>query len=125
VDKERRGILRWEINSPAKIRMNYKNSIKNFVCLLKNLNLKGFSVSLNKELPALEILKLTIVFPDNESFTAKVKVIWKTVLPESVLYGFSIVSMKDADKNFVYKLISKNHSQDLVKLWWQDQNKEK
>ena len=123
-DKEQRSVIRWEINSPARVRLNYKNSIKNFECVLKDLNLKGFGAIFKKELPPLEVMKLTVTLPNGENFTGKMKVAWKTILPESVLYGFNIISMKDGDKNLIFRLINKSHSKDLVKLWWDGTNKQ-
>ena len=99
--------------------MRYENSIKNFECILKNLNFKGFHACLKKELPAQDVLKLTVILPSNESFTSKVKVIWKKALPEGILYGFYIIAMKDSEKNIIYSFINKERFPDLVKLWWQ------
>ncbi len=120
MDKEQRGLKRWEINSPARIRLRYKNSVKNFECVIKNLNFKGFHALLKKELPGLEILKLTVILPNNDSFTAKAKIIWKKILPDGILYGFNLVAMKDSQRNLIYQLINKNYYPDLVKLWWKD-----
>jgi len=120
MDKEQRGLRRWDINSPARIRLRYKNSVKNFECTIKNINFKGFDLFLKKELPELEILKLTVILPNDDSFTAKAKVIWKQVLPDGILYGFNIVAMKDSQRNLIYQLINKNYYPDLVKLWWKD-----
>lgn len=120
MDKELRSLKRWELNCPARIRLRYNNSPKSFECIIKNLNFKGLQAILKKELPKLETPKLTVVFPNEITFTAKVKVIWKKILPESVLYGFSIVEMKDSEKNTIYQLINSNHFLELVKLWWKD-----
>jgi len=118
--KEQRDLKRWDINFPARIRLRYKNSVKNFECIIKNINFKGFHAFLKKELPELEILKLTVTLPNNDSFSAKAKVIWKKVLPDGILYGFNIVAMKDSQRSLIYQFINKNYYSDLVKLWWKD-----
>ncbi len=119
-DKEQRSLKRWEINCTAKIRLRYNNVIKNFPCVIKNINFKGFHVYLTKELPGLKEPKLTLVFPNNDSFTAKVKIAWKKSLPEGVLYGFNIISMKDKERNIIFRFINQQHFPDLLKIWWQD-----
>ena len=118
--KEQRDLKRWDINFPARIRLRYKNSVKNFECIIKNINFKGFHAFLKKELPELEILKLTVTLPNNDSFSAKAKVIWRKVLPDGILYGFNIVAMKDSQRSLIYQFINKNYYSDLVKLWWKD-----
>lgn len=119
-DKERRAVKRWDINCPARIRLRYKNSVKNFECVVGNLDFKGFRARLKKELPPLEALKLTVIFPNSGNFTAKCEVAWKQVLPDGILYGFNIIAMKDSERNLLYQLINSSHFPDLVKLWWKD-----
>jgi hypothetical protein len=121
MESEKRDLRRWDADWPARIRINYKNSIKKFNCSIKNINFKGLQVHMQKELPSLKVLKLTIIFPSNDSFTVKATVIWKQALEDgSKLYGLDFVNVKDCERENIYQVIIKNCFPDLIKRWWED-----
>ena len=121
MEENKRDLKRWKTDWPARIRINYKNAIKNFDCFIKNINFKGLQVYLKKELPDVKVLKLTVILPSNDSFAVKTEVAWKEVLEDGFkLYGLDFSGVKDADKERIYQIIKKNCYPELLKTWWQD-----
>ncbi|MFH0827358.1 MAG: PilZ domain-containing protein [Candidatus Omnitrophota bacterium] len=121
MEGEKRDLKRWNTDWPARIRINYKNSIKNFDCFIKNINFKGLQVYLKNDLPDLKVLKCTIILPSSDTFSVKTQVAWKQVCEDGFrLYGLDFVGAKDSDKERIYQIINKNCYPELVKTWWQD-----
>lgn len=121
MNNERRLGQRWPINCPAKIRLIYKNSVKNYECNINNLSLKGLQVLLKKSLPGTEILKITLFLPENITVEARVEVLsCKAVEGGGYLYSLAIVGLKDNGKELISQLIDKKHHSELVKNWWKD-----
>jgi len=121
MEKERRSLLRWPVNWPARIQIKYKNSNKNFNCCIKNINFKGVQLILEKKLHNIDILKLTINISNSIAVPMKIEVVTHEVLEDGLnLYSFQIIRMKDSDKELIYQLIKKNFFEDLFKLWWKN-----
>ncbi len=121
MDNERRLGKRWPLNSAAKIRLKYKNSVKNYECNINNLSLRGLQVLLKKPLPAVEILKITLFLPENITVEAKVQVLTqKTVEAGGYLYSLSILGVKDNGKELIGQLINKKFYSQMGKDWWRD-----
>jgi hypothetical protein len=119
--KERRSLLRFPVNWPARIRIKYNDSNKSFNCCIKNINFKGIQLILEKKLPSLELLKFTIALPNGVTLPMKVKLTTHEIMEGRFnLYSFQIIQMKDSDKELVYHLISKDYFAELLKLWWKD-----
>ena len=120
-NEKREAVKRWEVNWKARLRINFRNSIKNFHGVVKNLNFKGMQVQLSKELPALEVLKVTVVLPSEDSFTVKARVAWKKDLPEGLrLYGLHFVGVKDFYREAILQVLRKNCLPEMLKSWWED-----
>jgi hypothetical protein len=118
---ERRFGQRWPINCPAKIRLKYKNSTKNYEAHINNLSLKGLQIFLKKLLPEPEILKTTIFLPENLTVEARVKVLsCKAVEGGGHLYNLAILGLKNNGRELISQLIDKKHQPDLVKSWWKE-----
>ena len=116
---ERRFGQRWPINCPAKIRVKYKNSTKNYDCNINNLSLKGLQIFLKKRLPEPEILKTSISLPEDLTVEARVKVLsCKSVEGGGYLYSLEILGLKDNARELISSLIDKKHKSDMIKSWW-------
>lgn len=121
MDNERRVGKRWPLNAPAKIRLKYKNSVKNYECNINNLSLGGLQVLLKKRLPEPEILKTTLYLPENITIEARVRVLsCKIVEGGGYLYSLAIIGIKDNGKELISQLIHKKFSSQLNKEWWKD-----
>lgn len=121
MNNERRFGQRWPLNSPAKIRLKYKNSIKNYDSNINNLSLKGLQVFLKKRLPEPEILKITIFLPENITVEARVKVLsCKAVEGGGYLYNLVILGLKNNAAELINQLINKKFRSELKKNWWKD-----
>lgn len=120
MSRERRGLLRWPVNWPARIRIRYNNTKKSLNCCVKNINFKGVQLILERKLPDIEILQFTLALPGEILLPMKVKLTTHEMLEGRFnLYSFQIVQMKDSDKELLYQLISRNFFSDLLKIWWE------
>jgi len=121
MDKERRFGKRWPLDSPAKIRLKYKNSNKNYECHINNLSLRGLQVFLKKPFPGPKILKITLFLPENITVDVRVQIIsYKKVEGGGYLYNLAIIGVKEDGRDLINRLINKKFFAEMRKDWWKD-----
>jgi hypothetical protein len=119
--EEKRNLVRWKVNWPAKLRFKYNNSIKNYECIVNDINFKGFQATLKKKLPEGKTLKFAIVLKDGAWLKVKAEIESQSALADGTsVYNFLFINIPDEDKERFYQLINKNYFPELRKLWWKD-----
>jgi len=99
--RERRLLPRWQINCAAQIRWeglpNYLN------CEIRNLNLKGFAVSLSQKLPE-SCANISLQFGSEFIFNVEIAVLWRKEAQGKNAYGVRFTKIRDADKEKIFHL---------------------
>ncbi|MCM8789613.1 MAG: PilZ domain-containing protein [Candidatus Omnitrophica bacterium] len=120
-NEERRSLVRWKLDCQARIRLKHYNSIKNYECVINDINFKGLQATFKKKLPDNKTFKFTIVLENKIFLNVKAQVESCVILPDArIKYNFYFLSMKEEDKDSFYQFISKNYSLLLKNLWWKD-----
>ena len=99
---ERRIIPRWKINARAKLKWEGRDDY--LECRIRDLNLKGFAVSLSQRLPG-QCTKMTLNFNDRFLFPIEVAVIWSTEEEGKIVYGLRFTRVRDADRETMYQMV--------------------
>lgn len=99
---ERRLIPRWKINTAAKI--SWDKGVTFVACDITDLNLKGFGLTLTKNLPDI-LSELVISVHERFVFHADVSVIWHKEKGGRQAYGVKFTRIRDVDKEKIYQMI--------------------
>lgn len=101
--KEHRKLARWQVNQHAAIKL--EKATKELFCQIKDINSRGAKITLNTKLPGDQALKMSLRLSENYTIEAEVWVAWRKVINGINHYGFFFSSIKDADKDKIYKFI--------------------
>ena len=100
--RERRLIPRWKINTAAKVSWDKEATF--IACSITDLNLKGFGLTLIKNLPDTS-LELIISVHERFVFRADASVIWHKEKEGKHAYGVKFTRIRDVDKEKIYQMI--------------------
>lgn len=116
--KERRAIRRWQINWPAKIKL--EGALAFITCSVGDLSLKGFKAALAPKLPTDTFLKLDVILEEGCVLEdVEVWVAWQKRMANLNLYGFYFSRLKDADKEKIYRFMRRHYPKILHHQCWQ------
>ena len=106
---------------PVRIRLKFKNSIKNYQGKIKDINLKGFQCELKKGLPENKQLRITLFMENSIPLEMKTVIKSQSILPDGTnIYNLNIIWMKDRAKEALFQSIREAHFPELKNAWWQD-----
>jgi len=109
--RERRLLPRWQINCAARIRWD---GLEDYLgCEIKNLNLKGFAVSLSQKLPE-GCTKIILHFGREFIFNVEIAVLWRKETQGKDTYGVKFTKIRDADKEKIYQMVRQDFPDQLA-----------
>lgn len=114
--KIRRQVARWQMDMPAKVRLEDAASFVN--CTLSNISLKGCKIVLPEELPQDKYFKLSIVLSGDYSLNIEAWVAWHKTVDGHNIYGIYFSKVKDSDKEKIYKFIRSDFPEQINRQWW-------
>jgi hypothetical protein len=113
----KRRYARYEVERPAKIKIEGE---KFFIdCHIKNLNFRGMQVLLPKKIPKDKFLKLVIILSSDFTLDVEAWVSWQKIIDGHYIYGLYFASIRDSDKEKIYRYAWENCTEELTKRWWQ------
>jgi hypothetical protein len=116
--QSRRLGIRWQTNKPTKVRLEGAGVFVN--CVLSNISLKGFKITLSEKLPIDQFFKLDLVLSEQFSLNnIEVWVAWYKTIGDLNSYGVYFKRMKDSDRDSIYKFIRKDYFEQIKKQWWE------
>ena len=119
MDRERINPPAWPVDWPVKVQVNHKNSLKNFYGHIKNISLKEIGLTLNKQIPHIDNLRLKLFLAVDVSLVVRGKVVSHQPLPDGLhFYALEIVFIRDSDKELICRLIHDKYFPQLIKQWW-------
>ena len=120
--RERRKISRWQINKPAKIKLE---GTEVFIdCLLKDINFKGMQIALGAMLKVDNYVKFTLVLSEGCALECVAWVAWYKSIDTRNIYALYFIKLTDTDKEKIYKFIHQNVPEVISRAWWKDTLKE-
>lgn len=102
--QEHRKLARWQVNQHAALKLEH--ATKELFCQIKDINSRGAKITLNTKLPDDQALKINLRLSENYAIEAEIWVAWRKVINGINHYGFFFSSIKDADKDKIYKFIN-------------------
>ncbi|OGX40570.1 MAG: hypothetical protein A2984_00755 [Omnitrophica WOR_2 bacterium RIFCSPLOWO2_01_FULL_41_12] len=119
----RRSLNRWQINRPARIKLEGAEVFKE--CSIADINFKGLQIHLKSTLPQDTFLKLKIALSEDCLLDVEVWVVWYKKKMENNIYGLYFTKITDMDKEKIYRFVYQNFPQEVSKIWRQDFAEEK
>ena len=110
---ERRMLPRWKIVASAKIRL--QDSKDYLACEVRDLNLRGFSLGLTKEIPGNNV-RFELYFNEKYSFDIEAAVTWHKEVDGKQIYGLRFLRIRDSDREKIYQMMKDIFSNYLGKL---------
>jgi hypothetical protein len=116
--QSRRQNVRWQTNRPAKVRLGGAEGFVN--CILSNISLRGFKITLPEKLPVDQFFKLDLILSEKFSLNnIEVWVAWHKTISDFNSYGIYFKKMKDSDRDSIYKFIRSDFPEQINKQWWE------
>ena len=116
--QSRRFGIRWQTNRPAKVRLEGAEGFVN--CILSNISLKGFKITLSEKLPIDQFFKLDLILSEKFSLNSiEIWVAWHKTISDFNSYGVYFKKMKDSDRDSIYKFIRSDFPEQMNKQWWE------
>ncbi|MCM8801395.1 MAG: PilZ domain-containing protein [Candidatus Omnitrophica bacterium] len=122
--KERRSCFRWQIDHPAKLKLEGAESFAS--CIVNNITLKGIKISLRIRLPLDTFLRFTLVL--KEGFVLdniEGWLVWHKTLIDTNIYGLYFTKLKDLDKEKIYKFVQTFYPKQIQRQYWQGLEEDK
>jgi c-di-GMP-binding flagellar brake protein YcgR len=116
--KERRQSNRWQINKEARVKLAGAQAFAQ--CFIKDINLKGFQISLRMKLPQETFLKLNLILTDEFKLKIEAWVVWHRNIGGFNVYGLYFNQIKEQDKEEIYKFVHKYFPKELGKQGTQE-----
>ena len=116
--QQNRHIPRWETNLTAYINLGEDKTP--IACKIKDINLKGLQIILNKGLKINELLKLKIILLDKIILNAHAKVAWHKTIDKANVYGLSFIKISGTDREKISRIILENFQPEMSKVWWKN-----
>lgn len=120
--QERRKITRWNINRPAKIKM--EGAVNFADCLIKDINLKGLKIVMSLRLTVDTYVKFNLELSDKYSLECEAWVAWHKHTEGHNIYGLLFTRLTDIDKENIYKFVYQSVPNEISRYWWKDALKE-
>lgn len=114
---ERRSFARWQVNRPAKIKLDGAESYAH--CNVKDINLKGAQIHLRLKLPKDTFLKFELVLVEGFVLNLEAWVVWQKRINENYLFSLYFTKIKDTDKEKIYQFVRRYCAGEINKKWWQ------
>ncbi len=111
--RDRRMLPRWQINARAKIRFEGVNDYLD--CEVRNLNMKGFSLSLVQEIP-LNCTQVTLYFSEEFFFTVDIAIENHKQSDDRNIYWAKFTKVRDNDREKMFRMMRRNFPQYLEKI---------
>ncbi len=115
---DKREISRWEINKPAKIKLD--GAVVFVECFLKDISFKGLSVVLSLKLIVDSYIKFSFKLSDKYLLECEAWVAWQKTVDGRRTYGLYFTNLKDADKEKIYKFVYEHVPEEISKKWRDD-----
>lgn len=113
--QERRKITRWQIDQHAMLKL--ERATKDLFCQIKDINYTGAKIVLNARLPEDTAFKMSLRLSEDCTINAEVWIAWRKIIDGINHYGVYFSSIKDADKDKIYKFINFHCPEDSEQKW--------
>jgi len=101
-----RKITRWQINQPAKIRL--EGAVRDADCHIKDINFRGMQIILGLKLFLDSYINLRLILSPEVSLDVQVWVAWHKTIDGQNTYGLYFSKINDEDKDKIYAFVYKN-----------------
>lgn len=105
VNSDKRLTPRWKISVPAKIKLEGNNGYS--PCEIKDLNLKGFSLLIEKKILKKRI-GARLYFNEKYDFKIEVIILWSKMMGSKHLYGMKFNKIFDSDRALILQMMNEN-----------------
>jgi hypothetical protein len=112
--KDRRTFLRWDINKPAKLKLDTTNYYIN--CVINDINFSGARITLSAHLSQDKFLKMKIKLAEDFIIDVEAWVVWHKRVMDSNAYGLYFTKISDKDKEKIYKFVYRSFPSQRDKL---------
>lgn len=114
---ERRQYVRWQINRQAQCTL--EGAVRPAECTVHDISFRGVRMSIAQKLPRDTAVRMKLVLCEEFGcLEIEMWLIWHRSVMDSNVYGAQFVKIKDSDKETIYKFLSKYHSRDIMRKWW-------
>ena len=114
---ERRQLPRWEIKKEAKVWIQQTQDFRH--CTIEDLHLKGMCISIDKQLPWQDPVKISFTMGDSMEFIkVEALVPWAKEDRGWYTYGLSFTRIEDADKDKIFEYLNNNCYDQIKSKWW-------
>lgn len=122
--RDLRRFTRWQIDKPAKIRLEGRETFIN--CSIKDISLKGMRIGLGAKLPRDAFLDLSLILSD-EFILDKIEawVVWQRSVSGLNFYGLYFSKISDGNKEKIYQFVRHYVPSQLTQQWWRKWDLEK
>ena len=115
---ERRQVPRWQIQQKARVKIGQQGEFVD--CVIEDLGFKGLCISLSKQLPPQDQLRVFLDFPEQLHLDVGVSIPWSRQEQGRYVYGMSFNTIMDENKEGIYQYLSHNFPKQFQKKWWQE-----
>lgn len=116
--QERRCSGRWEINSPASLKI--PGHAHPFYCTIDDINFKGVGIRFSRYIEMDKLQTMDIALGNEISLKVEAAVAWNKTMGADNLYGFFFTRIKDSDKENIYKFIQRNFAEKIRQQFYRD-----
>ncbi|MCM8796901.1 MAG: PilZ domain-containing protein [Candidatus Omnitrophica bacterium] len=114
---ERRKVTRWEVNQPAELTMD-EECANGIPCRVKDISLKGMSLSLPRKLLPEALSRIKINLADRLQLHTDAFVVWSQESEEDCSYGLCFNNLDETYRTKIYEYVESNFPEELRKQWW-------